>query len=134
MAGGYLGPGHGGLWGRSSEAVGTEMTREAIAKAFKREREAAGFSQSSVAECLGIPRTSVSHIENGRRGVSADNLIRLAKLVGKSIDDILGINPEGSAMHVMISMDGGRVWSGPVSKAPNGIHSTLKEAIGRIRK
>ncbi len=43
-----------------------------------------GMSQAELARALGIPRTRVSEIIRGRRGISADTALRLARWLDTS--------------------------------------------------
>ncbi len=52
----------------------------AIAVRLKEAREYLGLSQQEVADATGIPRSAVSLIESGKRGVSAQEMTSLAKL------------------------------------------------------
>lgn len=65
--------------------MGTNDKRVAIAARLKAAREQAGLTQGQVAKLLGLHRPSVSEIEAGRRGVSADELIILADTYGVSV-------------------------------------------------
>lgn len=44
--------------------------------------EGSGLSVKAAAEAMGIPRTRLNDIVLGRRGISADTALRLAKLFG----------------------------------------------------
>jgi transcriptional regulator with XRE-family HTH domain len=56
---------------------------------LKLAREQSGLSQAQVAKKLGMHRPSISEIEAGRRGVSADELREFSKLYEVSVDWIL---------------------------------------------
>jgi addiction module HigA family antidote len=45
-----------------------------------------GLTQSALAEAMGVTRVRVNEIINGRRGVTADTALRLAKAFGTSVD------------------------------------------------
>lgn len=45
-------------------------------------RNEAGLDQAEVAEALGLARTSISNIENGKQPLSLDKVAPLAKLYG----------------------------------------------------
>jgi Zn-dependent peptidase ImmA (M78 family)/transcriptional regulator with XRE-family HTH domain len=49
----------------------------------------AGLTQDQVADALGMPRTAVTHVENGHRQVSSLELVRFGKLFGVDIRDLL---------------------------------------------
>lgn len=53
-------------------------------------REYCGFSQKEVADYVGIPRTAVSQMESGSRGVDSLELTKLAQLYQRSVNDLLG--------------------------------------------
>jgi transcriptional regulator with XRE-family HTH domain len=63
----------------------TEKARKRLAERLRTAREAAGISQDSVAQTLGVPRAAISQIEHGNRRVEAIELARLAKLYKKSL-------------------------------------------------
>lgn len=52
-------------------------------------RNSRGLTQKEVAETLGISRVNYTNIENGKRGLTMENAIKLAKLYGVSIDQLL---------------------------------------------
>lgn len=45
-----------------------------------------GLTQQALAEAMGVTRVRVNEIVNGRRGVTADTALRLAKAFGTSVD------------------------------------------------
>lgn len=45
-----------------------------------------GLTQKALAGAMGVTRVRVNEIINGRRGVSADTALRLAKAFGTSVD------------------------------------------------
>lgn len=58
-------------------------------------RKTAGLTQAEVAEALGIPQTTVSFYEREASYLPSSILAPLARLLGVSIEDILGIESEG---------------------------------------
>ena len=54
--------------------------REQIAERLKEARVSAGLSQESAAKILELQRPAISEIEAGKRKVSAEEIIRFAKL------------------------------------------------------
>lgn len=64
--------------------------RVAIATRLRVAREQAGLSQGQVAKILGLHRPSVSEMEAGRRSVTAEELVSLAKTYGVSVDWLTG--------------------------------------------
>ncbi|MFJ9521834.1 helix-turn-helix domain-containing protein [Kitasatospora sp. NPDC101801] len=71
--------------------------REEVAGRIRAARRTRGLSQAQVARALGIPRPSVSDIEQGRRGVGAIELKRLATLLGTTADHLLDTQ-DGAAL------------------------------------
>lgn len=57
-------------------------------------RKQSGLSQEELADKLGISRQSVSKWERAESCPDTDNLIRLAKLYGVSIDTLLNVDPD----------------------------------------
>jgi len=64
-------------------------SREQIAARLKELRISLGFTQSQVADHLGLHRPAVSEIEAGRRAVTAEELHELARLYATSIAEVL---------------------------------------------
>ena len=61
-----------------------------IGKKIAEYRLKKGFSQSELAKRIGKPTpTAISYFENGDRKVSIEDLIKIANVLGKSIDDFL---------------------------------------------
>ena len=70
------------------EATNTRVPaneRADIAARLKEAREYLGISQQHVAEVLSIPRTAVSAMENGQRGIDSMELKSLAKLYQRPV-------------------------------------------------
>ena len=56
----------------------TETLPHRLGKAFRKRREALGFSQESYADEIGMHRTYYSAIERGEKNLQIDTLQRLA--------------------------------------------------------
>ncbi|GIW53038.1 MAG: hypothetical protein KatS3mg081_2393 [Gemmatimonadales bacterium] len=67
------------------------MTRKEIGERIRRARARLKLTQAEVAARLGIPRSAVSLIESGKRDVTALELYRLSKLLGVSMEGLLGV-------------------------------------------
>jgi transcriptional regulator with XRE-family HTH domain len=65
-----------------------------IGRRIRELREASGLSQETLALRLGIPRPSVSQIENGERKVCAEELQKMAQIFNISVDDLLNPRKE----------------------------------------
>jgi transcriptional regulator with XRE-family HTH domain len=62
----------------------------AYAARLRLARENAGLSQGQVAKILGLHRPSISEAEAGRRKVSTEELVELARIYGVSISWLAG--------------------------------------------
>lgn len=62
---------------------------ETVGQNIRQFRERLGFTQSTVADYLGIAREQVSYYETGARPVSTDHLQKLADLFGIDAYDLL---------------------------------------------
>ena len=54
-------------------------------------REAAGLSQGSLGESLGVSRQTINAIETGRYDPSLPLAIRIARLFGRSVEEIFHV-------------------------------------------
>lgn len=63
---------------------------EVIGSRLREARELVGLLQDEAANALGIPRTSLSALEAGKRKVSGVELRRLARLYRRPVDWLLG--------------------------------------------
>ena len=71
-----------------------EEEREALGARLRKVRRHRELSQLDVAQRLQLPRTALSHIENGRRGLDALELKRLAGLYQYPVSYFTGeVNP-----------------------------------------
>ena len=52
-------------------------------------RKRAGINQQSLAGMLGVSRTTITQIENGKRKVSVDELVKLSEIFNLSVDNLL---------------------------------------------
>jgi transcriptional regulator with XRE-family HTH domain len=62
-----------------------------IGQRIKKLREEIGISQQNLAGKLGILRPTISQIENGERKVTAEELIRLSKILNTSVQYLMGL-------------------------------------------
>jgi transcriptional regulator with XRE-family HTH domain len=67
------------------------MTEEALklGKNLKRIRTKKGISQGDIVRALGMPKSFVSSIENGKTNPTLATIAKLAKAVGVSVDELL---------------------------------------------
>ncbi|MBA7473671.1 MAG: DUF4065 domain-containing protein [Dehalococcoidia bacterium] len=57
-------------------------------------RKRSGISQQRLAEMMGVSRTTITQIENGKRKVSVDELARLSEIYNLSVDSLLSLKEE----------------------------------------
>ena len=67
-----------------------------IAMRLKEARILTGFTQTEIQTALGIPKTSLSHYENGRMCPTLETLGALAVFYGVSIDWLFGLGTSGN--------------------------------------
>src|SRR5436309_8070738 len=67
-----------------------EKDRATIGARLRETREYSGFSQEDVAKYLGVPRSAISLIESGARGVDILELKKIAKLYQCGVDELTG--------------------------------------------
>lgn len=67
----------------------TPSTSELLAANVRRLREARGFSQTTLADRMGVAPTRISEIEHGRCGVSGSTLDKLADALACKPQDLL---------------------------------------------
>ena len=56
---------------------------------FSSAREKAGMTQNEVAQALGVNQSAVSFWESGRNQPRAKQMVKLAKLYGVTVDELL---------------------------------------------
>jgi len=71
------------------------VTKKKLGGRIKAARESCRMTQETVAERLGVSRSSIAQIESGNRAVSSIELDKLAYLFGRDIRDFLGDKPMG---------------------------------------
>ena len=62
----------------------------ALGRRLQEARKARGFTQREVAEFLAVARTTITALEKGERRPRPDELIKLARLYGRSVGDFVG--------------------------------------------
>ncbi len=62
--------------------VHVESLYQEVGRRLREARQAAGLTQSGLAERVALSRTSITNIEQGRQRLTLDGLMRLAAVVG----------------------------------------------------
>ena len=65
---------------------------EILSKRLKELRIENNYSQREIADLMGISQVTYSHYELGRRSVSIQNLVKIAKIYNVSTDYLLGLS------------------------------------------
>lgn len=68
--------------------AGEELSR-IVGERLKRARERRGLTQAAVADKLGLPRTGIVALEQGRRSARPEELVRLAELYAASLEELM---------------------------------------------
>jgi addiction module HigA family antidote len=68
-----------------------------------------GITQSAMAARLGISFPRLNEIVRGKRGVTPDTALRLARVVGMSADFWLGLQQDWDLWHAMRSMSAAQI-------------------------
>ncbi len=74
----------------------TDSKGAAFGARLRLAREQAGLSQAQVAKMLNLHRPSISEAEAGRRKVSTEELVELARIYGVSVSWLAGAETEGA--------------------------------------
>lgn len=69
------------------------LTKKQIGQRLREVREAIGYTQSQVADRLGLHRPTISEIEAGRRAVTTEELYRFAECYATSVSALLSDPP-----------------------------------------
>lgn len=64
-----------------------------LGKNLKLAREQRGFRQEDAAKVIGVARTTITAIEQGKRRIKNDELIKLVRVYGRSISDFVRPRP-----------------------------------------
>ena len=79
-----------------------ESIVKAIGLNITRIRKSKGLTQQEVADAVGISQRLLSHFEVGRRRITAEMIVQIAKVLNTSSDLILGLK-NGESMGTTIS-------------------------------
>ena len=67
----------------------TSAFNRAIGENVRRERGVCRLTAEYVAKTAGLSKSFLSEVENGKRGISSENLVAIARAVGCTIEDLL---------------------------------------------
>ena len=67
---------------------------EILSKKLKELRKENNYSQQEIANLLGIAQVTYSHYELGRRSVSIQNLVKIARIYNVSTDYLFGLSDD----------------------------------------
>lgn len=70
----------------------------AVGERIKERRAELGWTQDQLAQRAGISKSFLSELENGKRSVSADNLLDLARVLGVSLDYLMTGQEKGTKL------------------------------------
>jgi len=65
------------------------LINEHCGKMVLQRRKKLGYNQDELASAIGLTRTSIVNIENGRQGLTVENLLKTCAVLKCSISDIL---------------------------------------------
>lgn len=78
------------MMNQDDQLLPVDEEQEQLGNRLRESREYLGLSQEFVAEHLGIPRASISAMENGKRKVSSLELKQLARIYKQPLSYFLG--------------------------------------------
>ncbi len=74
-----------------------------VGERIKKRRTELGWTQDQLAQKAGISKSFLSELENGKRSVSADNLLDIARVLNRSLDYLMtGEEPDETPAEVQI--------------------------------
>jgi Zn-dependent peptidase ImmA (M78 family)/transcriptional regulator with XRE-family HTH domain len=75
------------------------LTQAELGNRLASARIKSGYTQEQVAEALHVPRTAVTHIENGHRHITGLELVQLGRLYGVEVRDLVeGSDPNSELL------------------------------------
>jgi transcriptional regulator with XRE-family HTH domain len=81
-----------------------EAERRGLGEKLRQAREYVGFSQDEVASFLKLPRTAITNIESGQRGVEAIELKRLAELYRQPVGHFTGEDEASASLPADVAL------------------------------
>lgn len=95
-------------------------------------RRRLGLNQTELAERLGATASFVSHLEKGSRQPSIEMLIKLSRVLGQSVDSLLGLSDQPDPL----AGQSERLWKALQSLTKQDVEAlaTMAEALAAKRK
>lgn len=87
-----------------------------VGERIRRRRSELGWTQDVLAQKAGISKSFLSDLENGKRSISADNLLHIARALGLSLD------------YLMTGGEGDREAEPPEVQIPKGLAGFAAQA------
>ena len=78
--------------GKAKSSKDETVDRKTLGARLREARDYLGLSQDEVAKYLEVPRTALSHIESGQRGIDALELQKLAQLYKRPVGYFTGVS------------------------------------------
>ena len=97
-----------------------------LANNLKRLREIQGLSQASLAEQSGVPRPTIAHLESGQANPTLHVVLRVARALGVSMDDLVDPGEEGIVVLTVRTLPTKK--SGRVRRVQMVAPATLRDA------
>jgi transcriptional regulator with XRE-family HTH domain len=67
------------------------LSKKDLGRRLRTLRNSQGMTQAQLADLLGARSTNISDVERGDRGVTVQQIVKLARALNVSADDILGL-------------------------------------------
>lgn len=76
----------------------------ALGERIKQRRLELGWTQEALAQKAGISKGFLSDLENGKRGISAETLLDIGRVLGVSLDSLMTGEAAGDTVHSEIEI------------------------------
>jgi transcriptional regulator with XRE-family HTH domain len=80
------------------------FSKKEVGERLRSLRQAQGLTQIDLAHTLGITQSNVSAIERGARGLTVHQVVKLAKALNASTDEILGTHKTAASKGVAVEI------------------------------
>lgn len=106
-----------------TDASDTAMASSVLGRRLQVARQEKGLTQAEVAAEMGMARTTLVAIEKGERRVRPEELVELARLYGRQVNELLRTTPPAEALSAQFRV--------ALTSAPES--STLQPLIGELQ-